>query len=486
MGQGFHLAQKMALSQVLSPQMQQSLALLQVPTLELRSLIDQELQSNPLLEEKEQSADLSEMNSDLSNHSSKDDRGEESHEDWETEDWEKVVEGLVKLDRDWRDYLYEPQISFRSNADDDQKHQFILDSIPATTSLQETLCEQVRTSDLSKAHKQLAEWLIGNIDEKGYLRASIDELVISTNHDPETIESVLKVIQGFDPPGVATRNLRECLMKQLERDHKIESLEYRLLSECFELLGKRRLSQIAREIREPFWEVEDAIERIRHLNPFPGSSFISDNSPYVVPEIFVKKEAKGFVISTNKDPVPQLRINNTYKDLLSQSQHSANLKTYIREKIRSGNFLIKSIGYRQETIANIANEILKRQLAFFERGVAFLKPMTMGQIAKAIGVHETTVSRAVSGKYLQCQQGIFEMKSFFTSSIQTASGANISNASVKEKISEMLRNEDSSAPLSDEEIVKQLAKKEIMIARRTVAKYRGELNIPSSHLRKTH
>ncbi len=207
---------------------------------------------------------------------------------------------------------------------------------------------------------------------------------------------------------------------------------------------------------------------------------------YVVPEVFVTKDGDTFAISTNNDHIPQLRISNTYKDLLSKAESSPELREYIREKIRSGKFLIKSINQRQQTITNIAKEIVQRQHEFFEKGIAFLKPMTMMQIAEVVGVHETTVSRAVSGKYLQCPQGLFEMKYFFTSAIQTSSGSNVSNTTVKDMINDMVKDEEPTKPLSDEEIVRRLAKKEIVIARRTVAKYRSELNILPSHLRKTY
>jgi RNA polymerase sigma-54 factor len=362
----------------------------------------------------------------------------------------------------------------------------MLDSIVTTTSLQETLREQVRMSELSEDNWQIADLLIGNIDDSGFLKASVDELTFSTNADPDIIRTVLETIQAFDPPGVATRDLRECLMMQLERSGRKETLEYRILDQCFKQLSKRRMPDIARQLGATIVQVQEAAERISNLDPRPGSIFIPENQQYVVPEVFIKKDGDNFIVSTNNDHIPQLRISNTYKDLLSKSESSAELRKYIREKIRSGKFLIKSINQRQQTISNIAKEIVKRQHEFFQKGVAFLRPMTMMQIAEVVGVHETTVSRAVSGKYLQCPQGIFEMKYFFTSAIQTSSGSNVSNTTVKDIINDMVRGEDQMKPFSDEEIVKRLAKQEIVIARRTVAKYRSELNILPSHLRKTY
>lgn len=490
MAQGMYLSQKMALSQMLAPQLQQSLALLQAPTLELQTLVEQELQQNPLLEELTEitedekvpeSADPTEPPADVNYDSS-----EESPSNEPVDDWQADVERLSQLDQEWREYFSQTNIPTRPNPDDDEKRQFILDSIVTTTSLQETLREQVRMSELPEDLWQVADLLIGNINDAGFLKASVDELTFSTNMDPDIIRKVLAVLQSFDPAGVATRDLRECLLKQLERSQRTETLEYRILDQCFKQLSKRRMPDIARQLGVTINQVQEAAERISNLDPRPGNSFVPENQHYVVPEVFVTRDGDEFLVSTNNDHIPQLRISNTYKDLLAKAESSAELREYIREKIRSGKFLMKSINQRQQTITNIAKEIVVRQREFFEKGVAHLKPMTMMQIAEVVGVHETTVSRAVSGKYLQCPQGIFEMKYFFTSAIQTASGSNVSNTTVKDMIADMVRGEDPGKPLSDEDIVKQLKTKDIVIARRTVAKYRSELNILPSHLRKTY
>ena len=494
MAQGLYLSQKMALSQMLAPQLQQSLALLQAPTLELQTLVEQELQQNPILEEQaeseegkdkqgetQDSLDPTEPPADI-NYDPTDEKGSSEPVD----DWQAEVERLSQLDQEWRDYFAQSNLPTKPNPDDDEKRQFMLDSIVTTTSLQESLREQVRMSELEEDQWQIADLLIGNIDDRGFLKASVDELTFSTNTDPEIIRSVLAVLQSFDPPGVATRDLRECLMTQLERSNRTDTLEHRILDQCFKQLSKRRMPDIARVLGVTIGQVQEAAERISNLDPRPGSSFVPENQQYVVPEVFITKDEDEFVISTNNDHIPQLRISNTYKDLLAKAESSPELREYIREKIRSGKFLIKSINQRQQTITNIAKEIVKRQHEFFEKGIAFLKPMTMMQIAEVVGVHETTVSRAVSGKYLQCPQGLFEMKYFFTSAIQTSSGSNVSNTTVKDIINDMVKDEEPTKPLSDEEIVKRLAKKEIVIARRTVAKYRSELNILPSHLRKTY
>jgi RNA polymerase sigma-54 factor len=285
---------------------------------------------------------------------------------------------------------------------------------------------------------------------------------------------------------VGARDLRECLMLQLERDSQEASLEYQIVRDHMEALGKRRIPEISRGTGRNVEEVQDALARIARLEPRPGRAFLPDTDQYVLPEVFVQRTGDDFVVTTNNEHIPHLRISNVYKDLMSQGQNSAEVKNYIREKIRAGKFLIKSLHQRQTTIANIAREIVKRQREFMEKGVAHLKPLTMVQVAEVVGVHETTVSRAVSGKYMQTPQGVFEMKYFFTAGLQTSSGDGVSNTSVKDMIADIFKAEDASKPLSDQEVVKMLKEKGIVIARRTVAKYRTELNILPSNLRKVY
>lgn len=498
MAQGLHLSQKMALSQVLAPQLQQSLALLQAPTLELKALVEQELQQNPVLEEvlatetdqemktgregesTPESADPSEPPADVTF----DPATEKTS--GPVDDFQAEFDRLAQLDQEWRDHFAQTSIPTRRSQEDEEKRQYMFDSLVAGTSLQEHLLEQVRLSDLAPQQRPVAEMIIGNIDDYGYLQASVDELAFSTNIPAEKVLEVLRVIQSFHPPGVGARDLRECLMLQLERSDKKDTLEYRIVDKYMEALGKRRIPEIARGLNLSVEEIQDAVERIGHLEPRPGRDFLPDNQQYVVPEIFVQKVGDEYVITTNNEQIPHLRISNTYKDLMAQPDSTSEVREYIRDKIRAGKFLIKSLHQRQQTILNIAKEIVNRQRDFMEHGVSQLKPLTMVQVAEVVGVHETTVSRAVSGKYMQTPRGVFEMKYFFTSGIKTASGVGLSNTSVKDMISEMIEKEDPGKPLSDEEIVKLLSEKGIVIARRTVAKYRSELNILPSHLRKVY
>jgi RNA polymerase sigma-54 factor len=498
MAQGLHLSQRLTQSLVLAPQLQQSLALLQAPTLELKALVEQELQQNPVLEEaaaaeldqqekdtkdaeRVEAADPTEPPADLNF-----DPASEKASNEPVDDFQAEFERLVQLDQEWRDHFAQTNIPTRASAEEEEKRQFMFDSLVASTSLQEILLEQVRESSLVEEQWPIAEMLIGNIDEYGYLKATLEELTASTGLPAEKILDVLKVIQTFEPAGVGARDLRECLMLQLERTGQKETLEYRIISDFMEALGKRRIPEIARGTGTEVDEVQDALENIARLEPRPGRAYLADNDQYILPEVFVHRSGDDFVVSTNNEHIPHLRISNTYKDLMSQGDNTPEVRNYIREKIRAGKFLIKSLHQRQQTILNIAREIVNRQREFMEKGVAFLKPLTMVQIAEVVGVHETTVSRAVSGKYIQTPQGIFEMKYFFTAGIQTASGDGMSNTSVKDMIAEIFKQEDQGKPLSDQAVVRMLQDKGIVIARRTVAKYRTELNILPSNLRKVY
>lgn len=490
----------MALQQVLAPQLQQSLALLQAPTLELKALVEQELQQNPVLEEvpvveteaeekderdgepaKSEALDPAEPPADITF-----DPATEKPSNEPVDDFQAEFERLSQIDQEWRDQYAQAGSPARHSQEDEEKRQFMFDSLVAGTSLQENLLEQVRLSEMPGPDRPIAEMIIGNIDDYGYLQASVDELAFSTNTPADQIAAVLKTIQSFDPPGVGARDKRECLLLQLERSGRAGSTEYKIVAEHWEALTKRRIPEIARATGLTVEQVQTAIREIGQLEPKPGRAFLPDNTQYVLPEVFVSRVGDDFIVTTNNEQIPHLRISNTYKDLMAQAESSPEVREYIRDKIRAGKFLIKSLHQRQQTILNIAKEIVNRQREFMEKGLAFLKPLTMVQVAEVVGVHETTVSRGVSGKYMETPQGIFEMKFFFTSGIQTASGVGMSNTSVKDMIAAMVREEDASKPLSDEEIVKLLAQKGIVIARRTVAKYRSELNILPSHLRKVY
>jgi RNA polymerase sigma-54 factor len=491
---GLQLSQRMTQSLVLAPQLQHSLALLQAPTLELKALVEQELEQNPVLEE------VPEPEADLRDKPAADDAAtpaepaddtsfespSEKAAETPVDDFQAEFDRLVQMDQEWREHFSQTNVALRQTEQDEEKRQFMFDSLTAGTSLAEALMDQVRESELTDDQRQTAELIVGNIDDHGYLKATLEELSASANLPLGKISEVLKIIQSFDPPGVGARDLRECLLLQLERAGKQDSLEFRIVNDFMDALGKRRIPEIARGTGQTVDEVQLALARIARLDPRPGRAFSPELDQYVTPEVFVLKSGDDFTVTTNDEHIPHLRISNVYKDIMAQNANSAEVKNYIREKIRAGKFLIKSLHQRQQTITNIAREIVKRQREFMEKGVAHLKPMTMAQVAGIVGVHETTVSRAVSGKYMQTPQGIFEMKFFFTAGLHSTTGADVSNKSVKDMIADIFKNEDTGKPLSDQEVVKMVCEKGITIARRTVAKYRDELGILPSNLRKVY
>jgi len=487
---------------VLAPQLQQSLALLQAPSLELKALVEQELQQNPVLEEvTEQEMDLREKSP--GNDSDSDETPAvtdfaEPPEDVKfdettdkatgepVDDFQAEFEKLVQMDQEWREHFSQSNTVNRATAEDEERREFMFNSLTAETSLSQHLANQVRDTNLSSEEQAVAELLIGNIDDYGYLTVTPEEIADGANLPVEKILSVLKTIQGFEPVGVGARDLRECLLLQLERSGQTDALEYRIIRDHMEALGKRRIPEIARGTGQSVDDVQAAIARIGRLDPRPGRAFLPVVEQYVAPEVFVQKNGDDYAVTTNDEQIPHLRISNVYKDLMSAGGNDAEVKNYIREKIRAGKFLIKSLHQRQTTICNIGKEIVKRQRDFMDKGVAHLKPMTMAQVAEVVGVHETTVSRAVSGKYIETPQGVFEMKFFFTAGLHSATGSDVSNASVKDMIAEIFKSENPAKPLADQEVVKMLGEKGITIARRTVAKYRDELHILPSNLRKVY
>lgn len=533
--------------------------------MELKAIIEKELEQNPVLEEIPPQEVKTTEDEPTRETEPAPDSGEPPAEiEYETtaqsdtgapvDDFDAEFQRLAQLDEEWRNQILETQGVPQHDPDQEEKRRFMFDSLTAGPTLHQFLLEQLALSDLSKDKMRLAELIIGNIDEHGYLKATVEELAADAGTTPDQILDVLKVVQSFDPPGVGARDLRECLLLQLERAGRQHSLEYKIVADHFNDLVKRRIPQIAKFLNVPLDQVQTAVRAISNLDPKPGRQFAPDTDTYVVPDVYVYKSGNEYVVTLNEDELPRIRISNVYKDImtrtrvdldpflrafadapdklknraaaveaavksgrdsdalgllrslatnpeltpqqqtriselisqLTQRQTLAEAKKYIKEKIRAGKFLIKSIHQRQQTILNIAREIVTRQREFLDKGIAHLKPMTMAQIAEAVGVHETTVSRAISGKYIQTPQGLFEMKFFFTTGIPTDTGQGLSNTTVKNMIADIFKNEDPHNPVSDQQVVELLRAKGIKIARRTVAKYRAELNILPSHLRKAY
>ena len=464
---GLSQSQHLSQSQVLAPQLQQSLQILQVPMLELRNLIQQEIETNPTIELEQTEPTIEDKQA-------------------EHDEFQEEFDRLAKLDEEWRDYMAQSSSYSGRSSEDEERRQFFFDSLVKEETLQQHLLEQIEISDLEEGDRKIAELIIGNVDDAGFLQSQPEDIAKNTGMELEDIARVLSVVQTFHPIGVASRDLRECLLIQLKRIGKEQSLEYRIVDRFIDDLGKRRFPEVARRLGTTAEQVQRAANFIATLDPKPGQIFTADPNNYVLPDVTVERIGDQWQISLNGDQIPHLRISNTYKDLMASERNGADVRDYIRDKIRSGKFLIKSIHQRQQTISNISHEIVGRQQEFLEHGPSALKPMTMVQIADIVGVHETTVSRAISGKYIRTPHGVFEMKYFFTPGYQTADGVSMSNTSVKGAIAELVKGENAKNPLSDKEIVEILSKRGIPIARRTVAKYRNELNILPSNMRKTY
>lgn len=475
-GQSLQLSQDQRMHMVLAPQLRQSLEMLQAPALELRAMIRAELDQNPTLEEVSAETTPIEVEPTITGES----------EDQKSLDFRKEFEILARLDDEWKEYFFQERENRPHTSADDERHNFLIDSITQRESLQEHLLRQLAMTELDEGDRALGEVIVGSISDDGYLTTSIEDLASTTGANVAHMQDILTVVQDFDPPGVGSRDLRECLLFQLERLGKHDSLAARIVAAHLEKLAARKLQDIARILKAPVAEVEAAANFIATLDPKPGRPYGSDSSPYVTPEVVVKKVDGTYLILMNDDDLPRLRISKHYRSLMNEADTGKEVRDYIQERVRSSAFLIRSIHQRQNTIYRIASEIVRVQTDFLENGVSHLKPLTMAEVAAVVGLHETTVSRAVAGKHMQTPQGVYEMKYFFTPGLRTDDGSVVSNKTVKDAIDTLVRDEDPANPLSDQEILEILTKRGIQIARRTVAKYRIALKIAPSHMRRRY
>jgi RNA polymerase sigma-54 factor len=483
-GPGFShdLRQRQTQSLVLAPQLRHSLKILQVAAQDLRSVIQEELQSNPTLEEltpETPGLEKPAKTEDENTGSDSDDRREEM-------DFTKEFEILGKLDQDWRDYMANAGGNQPYTAESAEKRQHFLDSQVSEASLQEHLMRQAELLDVAPAVLAAMEHLIGSLDDRGFLTQSPADAALQSGLPLEAMQEAHAALKTFDPPGIGSLNLEECLLNQLDLQGRANSLAARILRDHFDLLTRRRIPELARKLSANPDDVQSAIEEIGKLDPAPGRRFAEDSNRVVEPDVTVYKDGDEWKINLNSDYIPRLRISSTYREMIAKGTLSKEERDYLRERMRSGKFLIDSIEQRQRTIERITREILRFQADFFEHGVSQLKPLTMTQVAEVVGVHETTVSRAIANKYLRSPHGIFEFKFFFTTGYEADGGAAVSNTSVKELIADFIAIEDRSKPLSDQEIVAKLQEKGLTIARRTVAKYREELGILPSNLRRDY
>ncbi|MBK9989972.1 MAG: RNA polymerase factor sigma-54 [Verrucomicrobia bacterium] len=489
-GPGFSqdLRQRQTQSLVLAPQLRQSLKILQVAALDLRSVIQEELQNNPTLEEMPmEGVSLDKEQSDRSNETGENGSSEtpEQHEEMDFSN-SKEFEILSKLNEDWRDHMAQAGGSQPYTSEDAEKRQHFFDSLVTETSLQEHLMQQAELADMPPKVLEAMKYLVGSLDDRGFLTQSAPDIALQTSLPLEAVQQAVKLLKTFDPPGIGCEDIEDSLLQQLIAKGRSDSLAARILRDHFALLSRRRIPEIARKLGAHMDDVQIAIEEIGTLDPAPGRRFAEDNNRVVVPDVTVEKDGEEWKIILNNDYIPRLRISNTYRELIAKGTLSKQEREYLRERMRSGKFLINSIEQRQQTIERITREIIKVQTEFFEGGVSKLKPLTMTQIADVVGVHETTVSRAIANKYISTPHGVFDFKYFFTPGYQADNGDSVSNTSVKDMINDLIEGEDRSHPLSDQEIVGKLQEKGINIARRTVAKYREELGLLPSNLRRDY
>jgi RNA polymerase sigma-54 factor len=462
----------------MTPSLQQAIKLLQLSKLELQEVLNQELLENPLLEE------LGEETKQEENETPEQKvEAEEEQKAAETKDKEKDSFDEIDYDAYFQDYIeygYNPRMG-------EEHDEFpIENTLTRPPNLTDHLTWQLGMSDASPRVKEIGAFIIGNIDEDGYLRASNEEIAQAGPYLIEEVEQAVHAVQSLDPIGVAARDLRECLLLQLEFLEIDAPLVDTIIRDHWAAFMQRHFVQIAKTLGIDMKTLEGIVEIIKHLDPKPGRKYSNERAIYVEPDVYVYKVSDEYLIVLNEDGMPKLRINGSYRQMLNNSDTKQDGETvnYIKDKIRSAVWLIKSLDQRQRTIYKVAESIVKHQREFLERGIDFLRPLVLRDVADDIQMHESTVSRVVSNKYMHTPRGLFLMKYFFHSGIDSDTGEDISSLTVKKKIQGFIEAEDPRKPLSDSKIMKILNDEGINIARRTVAKYRDELNIPSSTDRK--
>jgi RNA polymerase sigma-54 factor len=458
---------------ILTPSLQQAIKLLPMSTLELKDLLNNEMVENPMLEEQP----LEEQ---------------QAAETQTTE--EKPAEDKPEVQRgdNWDDADY--QYFFGEYLDDGYRPRTpsevkelppIENTLSSTSSLSDHLSWQLSLQTDDPLTREIGEAVIGNLDDDGYLVASIDEMAAMGPWRVEDVERVLKMVQGFDPIGVAARDLQESLLLQLRHLGLENSPAEKIVTEHLRALQNHQIPEISRKLGLSIDDLKEHIEVIRHLDPKPGSRFNPSQSQYVTPDVYVEKIDDEYVVWLNEDGLPQMRISPTYRRLLEKgTEHGEETRAYVRDKFNAARWLIKSVQQRQNTIYKVARSIVNFQREFLDHGIEHLRPLVLRDVANDIGMHESTVSRVVTNKYMHTPQGVFEMKFFFHSGISSSYGESVSSVTIKQRIKKIIESEDQRKPLSDSKIVSILQREGLVLARRTIAKYREELKIPTSNQRK--
>ncbi len=446
--------------------MRKSLEILQAGTLELGQLVQQALETNPVLE------DITEIIS-LDEESKDGDEGDS-------------MDYLNETDDDWRDRTSLEGKSSPWTNEDEERRQRIYDSIVAPETLQQHLQYQLDLSMVDPDVRAAAQAILGNLDDRGFLDLPLKSLGIRLGIKARVLDESLHLIQSFDPAGVGASGIPESLLLQLERSCGQETIEYRIVRDHLEDLARKRHPQIAKSLGTTVERIAEAASRIGRLTPNPGGEFDPTGNPYILPDAIIERDDDGrWYARLTGEHLPNLRINDFYKDMIGKNGTDAKTRQFLRDQIRDGRSLIHAISLRQETILAIAHKLIEHQPQFLNKGHRHLRPLTMNDIADELNLHATTISRAVAGKYVFTPHGLMEMRAFFATGYQTSDGTEVSNAGVREALQQLISAENPAKPYSDETLMKALDKQGIKVARRTVAKYREQLSILPSHLRKT-
>ncbi len=465
---------KLAQKLILTPSLQQAIKLLPMSTLELADLLNQEVVENPLLEEVP-TEDLQAADATPPAEKEAEDKAKADKTDsWDDADYEYF----------FGDYLDD---GYRPRAPQEVKElPPIENTLSTSSSLTDHLEWQLSLQTEAEAIREIGEAIIGNLNDDGYLVASVDEIALMGPWPVDDVEAALRLIQGFDPIGVAARDLQECLSLQIKYLRLEGTPTEKIVSEHLRLLHNHQMPELARKLGLTIEELKVHIEIIQHLDPKPGSRFNPQPSQYVTPDVYIIKVEDQYVAVLNDDGLPQLRISPTYRRLLDKgaAENNDETRAYVKDKFRSALWLIKSVEQRQKTIHKVATSICTFQRDFLDHGIEHLRPLVLRDVANDIGMHESTVSRVVTNKYIHTPQGVFEMKYFFHSGISSSYGDAVSSVTIKNRIKKIIEGEDPKKPLSDSKIVNILQRDGLMLARRTIAKYREELKIPTSNQRK--
>jgi RNA polymerase sigma-54 factor len=469
---------------VMTPSLQQAIKLLQMTRMELENVLTQELVENPVLEETTEDPQEEDERP-------RDDESAQAPENEEMDHRESMAD--IDLDAYFNDY-WEASPPYTPRPEERELPP-LENTLTREPDLYDHLHWQLHMSDVPARRREIAELIIGNLDPDGFLVATVEEMAAMGGADNgnayavEEVQEALDLVRGFDPPGVGCSDLRESLLRQLAgRDEgPIRELARRIVADHWDLFLRRQFSGIAKELGLPLAELEPAVELIKSLETRPGRAHSSERTHYVEPDVAVIKVGEEYVIQLNDDGLPRLRVSRSYRRMLHEMRaegRQAEAQQFIKDKMRSALWLIKSLDQRQRTIYKVADSIVRQQREFLDHGIERLKPMVLRDVAEDIGMHESTVSRVVSNKYMHTPRGLFPMKFFFHSGIDREYGDDISSLTVKKRIQQLIAAEDPKRPLSDSELMRILNREGIHIARRTVAKYRDELKIPSSTDRK--